>query len=46
MDKWYREKYHIQTTYDSAANFDKSWINFQKDIQTERFCDGKNEDLD
>jgi hypothetical protein len=36
LDKWHRDKYSIETTYDAAGNFDEGWRKFQTNLTTER----------
>ena len=36
MDKWYRDKYSIETTYDAAGKFDDGWKKLQGQLNKER----------
>ena len=35
MDKWYRDKYSIETTYDAAGKFDDGWKKLQGQLNKE-----------
>ena len=36
MDRWYREKFNIQTTYDQNTKFDAGYQKFQSNIRKEK----------
>ena len=36
LNKWYREKDGIETTYDKEGNYDSGWIRLQKQLDKER----------
>ena len=36
MDKWYRDKYSIETTYDAAGRFDDGWKKLSGQLNKER----------
>ena len=36
LNKWYRKKHNIQTTYDPEGRFDDGWRNLQKQLDKER----------
>lgn len=36
LNKWYREKDGIETSYDKEGNYDSGWIRLQKQLEKER----------
>lgn len=36
LNKWYRSRFNIQTTYDSEGRFDKGWRSLQQQLDRER----------
>jgi len=36
LNKWYRKRFNIQTTYDSEGRFDKGWRSLQMQLDRER----------